>query len=252
MSDTSGTGGFGPSTRAIRNGLKETFGNKSGGSQSKKGKKDETLGAVAGPNVQVLVWQKLDHDHMLKSVLLPSELIYYLDAMARFIDGAKRGGLTTVVNEFGLREESTFPSLRRSITSHAPGNAESSKEGSEQHSRAGGAFNAGSARWAQKISSVTDPTQIVVRLLVDKIRSGDRYDEALMLSARLILREYGERVIHALIREDDAWATKASQRLIDDFDAQLNKFFAEHPSATDWSARRIVRTLEMFPAFVKR
>jgi hypothetical protein len=249
MSDTSGFGGFGPATRGIRGNLEITFG-PTVRTRSTKKKRPAPTDRTA-PVVSAVVWQPLHNDKLLEKVLLPVEILYYLKAMARFIDGAKSGGLKTVVDEFGLRDESNFPSLRRSIASRAPGNSESGKEGSEQHSRAGGAFNTGSARWAQKISGVTNPTGISILQLVGAIRSSDRYDEALLLSARRILQEYGESVIRALIKEDDPWAATATRKLIEDFHAQLNQFFAEHGSAEEWNASRIAGTLKEFPAFVR-
>lgn len=250
MSDTSGTGGFGPAGRAIRQALREEYGRRTRSADAGKEKKAKALAGAPSAHVQTLVWKALDANGKLKEVLLPPELVYYLKAMARFIDEAKGGGLDAVVKEFSLRAESTFPSLRRFIVTHAPGNSESQDEGSEQHGRAGGAFTAGSARWAQGITGKSDPTQITIRALVDIIRLGERYDEALLLSARLILQEHGERVIRALLREDDAWATKANRHLIPQFHTQLNTFFAEHPASMQWNSRRIEKTLESFPVFL--
>jgi hypothetical protein len=250
MSDTSGTGGFGSAGRAIRQSIRERYTSRARGTQAGKGKKAKASAETPAGHVQALVWKALGANGKLEEVLLAPELLYYLERMARFIDEAKSGGLDAVVREFGLREESTFLSLRRSISTHAPGNSESSDEGSEQHSRAGGAFTTGSARWAQEISGKSDPTQITVRALVDIIRTGERYDEALLLSARLILQEYGERVIRALLREDETWATKANRDLIPQFHAQLDAFFEKHSASTQWNARRIKKTLESFPAFL--
>ncbi len=251
MSDTSGSGGFGPATRAIRTALRITFGpaEREGGQAKARGA--DVLGGGDQPILQTAVWWRLDKGDMLEDVLLPPELLYYLEQMARFIDGAKKGGLPGVVRALGLREDSQFPSLRRAITRRAPGNAESRDEGSEQHGRAGGAFNAGSARWAVQMSGLKDPTQVSIRQLVDEI-GGDRYDEALLLAARRILEEYGERLFRGLIREDDPWGEPAAKRLIADFGAQLDAFFAKYSSATDWSASRLAKTLERFPAFVKK
>lgn len=255
MSDTSGFGGFGPSTRKIRHQIELTFAEvivKYGPTaREKRGKKLVTTQGDGAALLANVVWQQLESDHLLEEVLLPSEIPYYLEAMARFIYGAKRGGLQPVVEEFELRDESKFPSLRRYISSRAPGNSESGDNGSEQHSRAGGAFNAGSARWAQEISGVTDPTQIAIRLLVDLVRSKDRYEEALLLSARRILQEYGERVLRGFIREDDPWRTKATPALIAAFHAQLDQFFADHSSAAEWEPRRIATTLQALPVFVR-
>jgi hypothetical protein len=248
MSDTSGTGGFGPAGRAIRQALREEYSRRTRSSEAGKEKKAKAPAEAPAAHVQTLVWKELGASGKLEEVLLPPELLYYLKSMASFIDEAKGGGLNAVVKKFELRAESAFPSLRRFISTHAPGNSESSDKGSEQHARAGGAFTTGSARWAQEVSGKSDPTQITIRALVDIIRSGERYDEALLLSARLILQEHGERIIRALSREDEAWATKANRQLIPQFHAQLDTFFAEHPASTQWSARRIEKTLESFPA----
>ena len=254
MSDTSGSGGFGPSTRKIRKQIqivfdptatKVKFG--SAATAKKPKKRQDAIGVGGAPILPAAVWQPLADDHILEKVVLPPELLYYLHAMSRFIYGAKRGGLPAVMEEFELREESKFPSLRRYISSHAPGNSEGDADGSEQHSRAGGAFNAGSARWAQELSGIADPTQVTIRQLVDLIRSRDRYEQALLLSPRRILQEYGER----LIREDDPWRAKATPALIKEFHAQLDKFFAEHSEATEWEPQRIEKTLEEFPVFLR-
>jgi hypothetical protein len=250
MSDTSGTGGFGSAGGAIRQGLRERYASRPRSTSPGKGKKAKASAEAAAGHVQALVWKVLSANGKLDEVLLPPELVYYLKAMASFIDAAKGAGLDAVIEEFGLRTESAFPSLRRVISLRAPGNSESGDEGSEQHARAGGAFTAGSARWAQEVSGQSDPTQITIRALVDIIRSGEHYDEALLKSARFILQEYGERVIQALLREDEAWATKANRQLIAQFHAQLDAFFAEHAASTQWNARRIEKTLESFPAFL--
>ncbi|MEA2329763.1 MAG: hypothetical protein QOE68_4722, partial [Thermoanaerobaculia bacterium] len=132
MSDTSGSGGFGPSTRKIRHQIQIRFGPGSAGAtmkfggaapQKKPKKRDAAVGTGGAPILQEVLWQPLDDDHMLTDVVLPPEIVYYLKAMSRFIYGAKRGGLAAVVEEFELREESKFPSLRRYISSHAPGNS---------------------------------------------------------------------------------------------------------------------------------
>lgn len=266
MSDTSGSGGFGPSGRRIRRQIQIVFGPsprepKGGGTavdvtfggagaRKRPKKQSQPTGGDSAPLLPAVLWQPLNDDDILEEVALPPELLYYLKAMARFIYGAKRGGLEAVMEEFELRAESKLPSLRRYISSHAPGNAESSDEGSEQHSRAGGAFNAGSVRWALEFSGITDPTQIAIRDLVDKIRAADRYEEALLLSPRRILQEYGERLIRGTMREDDPWRAKAVPALIKEFHTQLDKFFAEHSSATKWEPQRIQKTLERFPPFL--
>lgn len=266
MSDTSGSGGFGPSGRKIRRQIQTVFGPpprepkgggtaievKFGGAGTRKKPKKQAHPADGdgAPLLPAVLWQPLNENAILEEVALPPELLYYLKAMARFIHGAKRGGLEAVMEAFELRAESKFPSLRRYITSHAPGNAESSDEGSEQHSRAGGAFNAGSVRWAQEFSGITDPTQISIRDLVQKIRAKDRYEEALLLLPRLILQEYGERLIRGMMREDDPWRAKATPALIKEFHRQLDKFFAEHSASTEWEPQRIEKTLDAFPPFL--
>lgn len=268
MSDTSGSGGFGPATRKIRKQIQIVFGPaaakvKYGGSATAKqttkgqaatggsGAGGSGAGGGGGPILSTAVWQPLADDDILEKVVLPPELLYYVKAMSRFIHGAKRGALPAVVEEFELREESKFPSLRRYISSHAPGNSEGNADGSEQHSRAGGAFNAGSARWGQELSGIADPTQITIRQLVDLIRSRNRYEQALLLSPRRILQEYGERLIRGLIREDDPWREKATPALIRDLHAQLGRFFAEHSAATEWEPQQIEETIEDLPALLR-
>lgn len=266
MSDTSGSGGFGPSGRKIRRQIQIVFGPpprapkggttavevKFGGVEDRKRPKKQARAAGDGgaPLLPAVLWRPLNDDGLLEEVTLPPEILYYLKGMGSFIYGAKRGGLETVMKEFELRAESNFPSLRRHIVSHAPGNAESSDEGSEQHSRAGGAFSAGSVRWAQEFSGTTDPTAIAIRDLVDKIRVRDRYEEALLLAPRRILQEYGERLIRGTMREGDPWREKAILALIDEFHTQLDRFFAGHSSATEWEPQRIEKTLERFPPFL--
>jgi hypothetical protein len=267
MSDTSGSGGFGASGRKIRRQIQIVFGPperkpergstavqvKFGGTGAPEKKRTKQAKPAGGDGAAVLpgvLWQPLADDDNLERVALPPELLYYLKAMARFIYGAKRGGMAAVMDEFELRAESKFPSLRRYISSHAPGNSDSDDEGSEQHSRAGGAFNAGSARWAQEFSGIADPTQIAVSLLVDQIRTKDRYEEALLLSPRRIIQEYGERLIRGLMRADDPWRDQATPALIKEFHRQLDKFFAEHSAATEWEPQRIEKTLDEFPGFL--
>lgn len=250
MSDTSGTGGFGPAGRGIRQSIRARYSSGASGSQSGQRKKAKASPETPAGHVQALVWKGLALGGKLEEVLLAPELLYYLEKMALFIDKAKAAGLDAVVKELGLRTESTFLSLRRLISTHAPGNSESSAQGSEQHARAGGAFATGSARWASQMSGKSDPTQITVQDLVTGIRSGDGYNEALLLSARLILQEYGERVIQAFLREDETWATKAQRQLIAQFHQQLDAFFEKHSASTDWTTRRIKKTLESYPAFL--
>lgn len=266
MSDTSGSGGFGPSGRKIRRQIQIIFGPperlppraptavkvKFGAAEERRTPKKQARPAGGGgePVLPAILWQPLNDDGILEEVTIPPEILYYLKAMGRFIYGAKRGGLEAVMEEFELRAESKFPSLRRFIASHAPGNAESSDEGSEQHTRAGGAFNAGSVRWAQEFSGTTDPTVIAIRELVDKIRVRDRYEEALLLSPRRILQEYGERLIRGTMREEDPWRARAVPALIEEIHDQLDRFFAEHSSATEWEPQRIEKTLERFPPFL--
>jgi len=264
MSDTSGSGGFGSAGGAIRTNLERSFGRRSraagarrAGGGSGTGRKprngDGDAGTVPDPDDPLAgIWTVLDEHELLVQSVAPPELLYYVKEMARFIDEAKRADLAGVVRRFDIRETAMFPSLRRVIKSRAPGNAESGADGSEQHSRAGGAFNAGSTRWAESLSGVADPTQVAVRGLVDTIRTGDAYDRALKLSARLILEEYVERVLRAFIRADDPWAAKATARLVADAHTQLDEFFARYPATDAWMTGRIAATLATFPGFLLR
>ncbi len=250
MSDTSGTGGFGPATRGVRNKLSTVFSSPSTRSTTQTSHQIGNGKIInASPNnIDALVWQELKKHDKLEEVFLPPELIFYLEEMARFIDTAKAGGLAEVIKKFGLQEESTFPSLRRSISNRAPGNSLSKKDGSEMHSQAGGAFNAGSVKWAEEIDESQDPTQISIRSLVEKIRSNNRYDEALKKSARDILEEYCQRVLHAYVHKDDPWAAKADATLDTQIRGQLDDFFGKHPSADEWTSKKIAKTLEAIAA----
>jgi hypothetical protein len=272
MSDTSGSGGFGSSGGAIRSGISRSYGgggsarrsaaekkstrkkgSKGGGSTDGAGGTGGAGGAGAAENpLSTLVWTVLDDNKMLEDVLLPAELLYYVTEMARFIDTAKKSGLAGVVKAFEIRESATFPTLRRSIKVKAPGAAESKQEGSEQHSRAGGAFNSGTFGWAQALTRIDDPTQISIQALVDAIQKSDAYERALKLSARLIIEEYIERVIGAFIRVDDPWAKKATSGLRSDAHAQLDGFFAKHEPVSYWTSTRVEKTLAAFPGFVLR
>jgi hypothetical protein len=239
MSDTSGGGGLGSAGRQIRLNLKGQFG---GGPRSAAG--EAVLPAI--------IWQPLEDQDLLDALLLPSELLYYLQQMATFVETARRSGLEAVAQAFGVREASTFPSVRRVIKIRAPGNSGSRRQASEHHDRAGAAFDSGSARWAQEITGIDDPTQIPVTLLIDRIRAGDDYGRALKLSARLIIQEYGQRVIRAAIREDDTFRRAADKRLISEFHAQLDRFFARHDSPSAWTSARIPDTAARLPEFLKR
>jgi len=253
MSDTSGTGGFGPATRGVRDGLSRNFGSSPRRSAARLSRKIESDGddKSSSSRINNLLWHELDKQNILEKVLLPPELIFYLKEMAQFIETAKAGGMTEVMKKFGLQERSNFPSLRRLILNRAPGNSLSKKDGSEQHSQAGGAFNAGSVKWAQEFSGQADPTQISILSLVEKIRLNDRYDEALKLSSRKILEEYGKKVIHAFIRTDDPWGPKAGRSLDKEFEKQLDDFFDEHLSAIEWDSTRVAKTLDTLKSFVK-
>lgn len=260
MTDTSGSSGLGSAGRQIRLNLKGHFwgarrrrtrephadGDPSKPAQA-KAPSSETVAAI----LPVTIWQPLDDQDLLDALLLPSELLYYLQQMATFVETARRSGLDAVAKAFGVREASTFPSVRRVIKIRAPGNSASRRQASEHHDRAGGAFDSGSAHWAQEISGIDDPTQIPIQLLIDRICAGDEYARALKLSARLIIQEYGERVIRAAIREDDPFRRAANKRLITEFHAQLDRFFARHDSPSAWTSARVRDTVADLPGFLK-
>jgi len=242
MTDTSGKTGFGSAGKRIRREYSSAF-NGRPGSGARRESKAQTLSPVAGSVLKSL-WQYLHEANLLDVVLMPPELVYYLKEMARFIDTAKRLGLSGVSRTFEVRETSPFLSIRRVVSSRAPGNSQSEAEGSEHHNRAGSAFVAGSARWAQEMTGINDPTQISLRVLVEKIGAGHNYDRAIMLSAKLILQEYGQRVIRSPIRDDDTWGKRAMPALLAEFQKQLDLFFAKHNSSADWALRRLEQTLE--------
>jgi hypothetical protein len=266
MTDSSGGSGFGPAGTKIRLDLKRRYGTRSKGrskakQRPKKGaiSRPPTREALASgpspategpPLVTAALWHNLRSAKRLESVLLPPELLYYLRELARFVEIARTDGLARVVEEFGIRETSTFNILRRKIGSRAPGNTDSGDQGSEHHSRAGGAFLVGSKDWAQEMTGEADPTQVLVGDLVEAIRRQEDLAKPLMLSARLILNDFGQRVIRRSIRQDDPWGTQAAGTMIREYYAQLDAFFAQHAKAARWRAASIEGTLKELPPFV--
>ena len=259
MTDTSGSSGFGGAGAKIRLDLKRRFGGgrqSGGGSGGGRKKRPSAPPAPASPEtasaVTEVIWRHLATEERLDAVLMPPELLYYLKAMARLIETASQGGLSETVKEFEIRETSTFGILRRRIGNRAPGNSDSESEGSEHHSRAGGAFLVGSARWAREITKQDDPTQVLVSDLVDVLRRGDTAQRALVLSPRRILEDYGDRVIRRSIRKDDEWGETAARDLIREYHQQLDLFFASNGSPAQWREKSIEATLKTFPQSVTR
>ena len=261
MTDTSGSSGFGGAGAKIRLDLKRRFG---GGGRSKGPKAAKPKGGQKKPKKQPpdlpapstalavieAIWRNLETEERLEAVLMPPEILYYLKAMARLIEKASQGGLPDVIEEFEIRETSTFNILRRRIINRAPGNSASESDGSEHHSRAGGAFLVGSAEWAEELTGQDDPTQVLVSDLVEVLRRGDTAQRALVLSPRKILEDYGERVIRRSIRKDDEWGEAAAREMIREYHQQINQFFAHNNSPAQWREKNIEATLKTFPPFV--
>ncbi len=256
MTDTSSGSGFGGAGAKIRLDLKRRFGGGGRGSGGGGGKRRKKRPAVQPepaptetPVVTEAIWRNLYNGGRLEAVLRPPEILYYLREMARLIEAAKFGDLAEYMKEFEIRETSSFNILRRRIGNRAPGNAQSDADGSEHHNRAGGAFLVGSKDWAEELTKQDDPTQVLVSDLVKVIRD-DNFARALVLSARLILQDYGQRVIRRSIRKDDAWGEKAAQAMIDEYHTQLGRFFTSNNSAAKWRSSSIEATLEGFPPFL--
>jgi hypothetical protein len=281
MTDTSGRSGFGVAGRKIRTDIKRRFGGGGGGGRKKPrpspptttftfrftekgGVHTVTPIPVSKPEVEPSgvpamipivtksFWTHLGEAGRLETVLLPSELLYYLKEMARFIETANKAGLQGVAKAFEIRETSTFFILRRRISSRAPGSSDSDAEGSEHHTRAATAFNRGAIRLAEELTGIDDPTQVMVSRLVQEIQNDDTFQRALVLSARLILQEYGELVISRPFRSGETWAEPAKYEMVAGFRAQLNDFFTKHNEAKYWREAAIEKTLRSFPLFVLR
>lgn len=254
MSDTSGTGGYGPSLRGIREGIRSSYGpsrraTRSAAARATPGKGEES-DAKGNRDARTLVWAKLAADGTLEDVLVPQELEYYVRALAEFIDTAKTEGLAGVTSKYGLEEDANFPSFRRLTARKAPGNQDSKKVGSEHHSKAGGAFAAGTTEWVKEMTRVGDPTQVSIRTLVEAIRVHDAYDRALVVGARAIITQYGERVIQAVVPTNEWMTETAVKDLTGDFENDIDAFMSEHP-AEDWGSGKVAHTLKQLPKFVR-
>jgi hypothetical protein len=244
MSDTSGRIDWGTTKAKIRSRAysyvpRERSETKS---QAPSGKKilDRIPDVVPARDV---VWHPLQSDGKLtEKVFNGSALIPYLKRMAEFIEIAASEGIAGVNKEFDLQAEMPFSILQRKIR-----NEERSGATTEFDPVAGRAFQIGSTEWAALLLKKGDPMKYKVDKVVEAIRS--QPDHALTLSARCVLKIYGERILISLLPEGKT-VTAVTSGVKRDFEQKLNTFMNQQSNASVWGSRAIAATIARFTKFL--
>jgi len=246
--DTGGDAGLGGSRKKGRTTLRKKYVALSGGSGPGGGGSGSTRlarpAAITGPVPTVLpvITASMQEAGVFEGVFRANELLYYLKEMARLIQKAADGGAEAVAEAFGVQTDSLFSTLQRKIRRNAPGNSASNQEGSDSHVRALNAFQAGSSKWAQKLTKAKDIVVVTVNLVALAVKRD--VDEALLTSPRAILEEYLELVIASFLADDLDFMTPKAQK---ESRAKLKAFFDQYNKPSQWVESRIETTMQSFP-----
>ncbi len=219
----------------------------SGASARKKAGVPPTAAPI-GPILTVNVWEPLAKEGVLDPLFRASELIYYLQQMARFIQRCTNGSAEDAAQEFGVHATSPFNRLQRRIREGAPGNVQSDLQKSEHHHRATRAFMAGSTNWAKQILNREDATTITIEQIAAIVQRDS--DRALVLAPRLILLDYGEQVYGTFVTRDENGVSIAEKHMREEYQSQLERFFTKY-GASHWTERNIPKTMAAFVTEVR-
>lgn len=241
MSDTSGRVRYEPTRKKI---IKDKVGAVSlslGGGGGAKSPAKKVSPAV--PNIQInlprdLVWGLLHNDGLLAKAYNNTELIAFLKLMANFIETSADSGLEAVVKEFNVETDSSFSLFQRKIRAQVD-----QQHTSEFNGAAKRAFQVGSTTWAGRLLKQTDPTKFKLARLVEVVRQ--QVETALVLAPRLILQEYGERLLTSALPGGET-----NRRVVDAtikaFRQQFNTFMEEHKDPGEWSSTTIAATVKKY------
>jgi hypothetical protein len=240
--DTGGDAGLGGSRRKGRTTLRKKYEALSGPAVGGSGAGRAVGGGRNIPAVLPVVTSSMQEAGVFEDVFKAQELLYYLKAMARFIQKVADGGAEEAAQEFGVQTDSLFSTLQRKIRRAAPGNAASGEQGSDSHVRALNAFQAGSSKWAQKLTKARDIVVVTVNHVAMAVNRN--VDEALLSSPRAILEEYVKLVIDSFLAGDLGFMTGGAEK---EFRAKLRVFFEQHDKPAEWVEARIETTMKSFP-----
>lgn len=252
MTDTGGGKGFSGSRGKARNNLRKLASlldeggsgasKQKGGGRTKGKPPKPSPGPASMPDriLPSMVWPELLKAGVYEDMFTAPELIYYLQQMARLIQKTPSGA-EEVAAAFDVRPESPFSALQRKIRQGMPNTSAHARRSTH-------AFQAGSNRWAIDLVKHRDPAVFSVTDVVRVVKN--KVDGALLSSPRDILDEYVKQVVDSLIADDpklELW----SERLRQEYTAQLQRFFARFDDPSSWMEERIPVTMKSFPAMLR-
>jgi hypothetical protein len=241
MSDTSGRIKYSPSRKkSIKVKTEAVSLSLGGGGRAKASTKQAVPGT---PIIQLnlpkeLVWGLLHDDGLLTKAYNDSELIAFLKLMAEFIEMSADSGLEAVVEKFNVETDSSFSLLQRRIREQID-----QQHSSEFNGAAKRAFQVGSTTWAGRLLKQTDPTKFKLARLVEVVRQ--QVEMALLLAPRLILQDYGERLLTSALPGGEG-NRKVVEATIKAFRQQFNSFMEEHKDPAEWVSDKIAATVKKY------